>query len=134
MIWNINVSYCPIYDSAGTKGSTAANDFAAHRRLSIPRIAGRVIGGSGTGTALTVRSLGQYIGTETHIQSLAELVTHTHPINPPTIDVLNVGIPGGNTFTNGNFTISGFSIGYTGSSSPSTIMQPTTFLNYIIKL
>lgn len=83
----------PIYDSGGgasTRGASAAADFAANKRLSIPDLRGRTVagldnmGGSAasrlTSTALTPDgdTLGAAGGAQTHTLTAAELAAHSH--------------------------------------------------------
>ncbi len=48
-----------------------------------PDLRGRFVLGSGSGSGLTSRSIGQTGGTETHTLSMAELPSHSHPVDPP---------------------------------------------------
>jgi hypothetical protein len=137
LIWNSTYEAdSPIYDSSGNvvaKGVTAANDFAAHRRISLPALPGRALGAAGAGTGLTFRDNFKITGSETHIQTVNELVAHTHPNTglayhyPQTGQLLTT--PGG---------AFGFSqdspSGSTGGSVAMSLMQPTVFLRFIIKL
>jgi microcystin-dependent protein len=72
VIWNeLTNSVAPVYTSAGvatTRGASAAADFAAHKRIALPRVLGRGLGLTRTGftgSGLTVRGVGEYTGTET---------------------------------------------------------------------
>ena len=51
-VWdNITNAYCPIYDSAGavsTRGASAAADYAANKRIRLPRTVGRAMAGAGS--------------------------------------------------------------------------------------
>jgi hypothetical protein len=67
-----------------TRGATAAADWAAHKRISLPRRLGRLIGIAGTGASLTARTMGTYLGNEKPTMLAAELVEHTHTIASPT--------------------------------------------------
>lgn len=46
--------------------------------FSVPDLRGRVPVGSGTGSGLSTRSLGDSFGEETHVLTVAELAAHTH--------------------------------------------------------
>jgi microcystin-dependent protein len=62
--------YATVGDTYGAgDGSTTFN---------LPDIRGKTIVGSGTGTGLTARSIGDIGGEETHIVSIAEMPIHTH--------------------------------------------------------
>lgn len=55
LLWtNFDNTKCPIFDSGGvasSRGATAAADFAAHKALRLPLVAGRVLGAAGTPAA-----------------------------------------------------------------------------------
>lgn len=72
---------CPIFTSTGVvsaRGANAAADYAAHKRLSVPKVLARAMCVAGAGTGLTARALGVIVGEENHILSIAELASHTH--------------------------------------------------------
>ena len=80
LIWNQISSpsanaFCPV---TGGLGANAAADFAAHKAIGLPWFSGRSIIGAGAGGMLTTRLVGQYLGEETHVLSIAELATHYH--------------------------------------------------------
>ena len=125
LLWN-NTSNtdCPV--SSG-RGASAAADFAAHKTITLPKALGRALAVYGSGSGLTARTMGQSFGAET-------LPAHTH------------GPGGGNAFidTQTGAGGSGFGAGTdlitrdatTGSTGTGThgVMQPTVFLNVMIKL
>ena len=68
--------------NAGTivaMGADAATDYAANRRLTLPRTNSRVMGVSGSGTGLTARTIGDGTGEENNLITIAEMPAHTHP-------------------------------------------------------
>src|SRR5512136_777203 len=81
LLWNgtDNTTF-PIQNSSGTpttRGASATADFAANKRFPLPDSRGRVKIGYGQGAGLTNRNiLGEGIGEETHILTLAETPTH----------------------------------------------------------
>jgi microcystin-dependent protein len=76
LLWNnVADAWAPV---SGGRGASAAADFAANKRLTLPRALGRAMAGAGAGSGLTSRALGAYTGTETHTLSEAELPPHTH--------------------------------------------------------
>lgn len=84
--WNtISDTYAPIYDHTGAKvprGINASTDFAANRRIGIPRMAGRssVNVGSPNTAGINTFVSGQYFGEEVHKQKVPdELGKHSHP-------------------------------------------------------
>jgi microcystin-dependent protein len=134
---NCSDADCPILNSAGaatTRGAqgTAATAFAAHCRMTLPKTLGRALAVSGAGAGLTTRTLGSKTGVETFTQTTNELVSHNHPINNPA----NLSNATPNALTPGSSTAGLVSptIGNIGSGNPSTIVQPTVFLNCMVKL
>lgn len=137
-------STCPLMSSAGTvitraSQGTAAAAFAAQCRMSLPKISGRVVGGTGAGAGLTSRSAGAFTGVESVTPSIATTAPHGHdfgPFTPPQNPITNY--PSGFGFA--NVTFSGpDSFGYadilpTGGGQPSNVMQPTIFINIMVKL
>jgi len=76
LFWNAysNVA-CPV---TGGRGASAAADFAAHKKLQLPPMAGRTLQVSGQGQGLpTAWSLGQTVGAETHTLTASEIPTIT---------------------------------------------------------
>lgn len=155
-------SICPVFTSAGaisTRGASAAADFAAHKRLQIPTVAGRVLGIAGS-SELTTRDLGATTGTETVTLSAAQLPSLTSsasnsisvlssvsgiPYNATGINSLqastgsdygwySISTPGPVTqvTSTGNNTITVTSSGTLGQAHSN--MQPSAFLNLMIKL
>lgn len=135
LIWNsISNTFCPIYDSTGavsTRGATAEADFAAHKRLKLPLIKSRVIGGAGQGAGLTNWIHGQSHGEEKHTPTILETAAHPHQqyIRGAGFNAdygNQVGAAFDNLTTTDTFP--------SGSSIPFNVIQPSTFLNFIIKL
>lgn len=126
LVWgNVSNTYAPV--SSG-RGANAAADFAAHKTIALPKMLGRAIGISGAGSGLTSRALGQTLGEENHTMLLTELVAHTHTYNSAVAGFApfqaagpEAGILASNT-------------GSTGSTTPFNVMQPSSFLNAMIKL
>ncbi|MFA5695930.1 MAG: hypothetical protein WC917_00490 [Bacilli bacterium] len=81
LVWNVNPAWCRIYTSAGalsSRGASAANDWAALKRLEIPKALGRSIisvGSAGLGNSY---SIGQFFGEENHVLAHDENATHYH--------------------------------------------------------
>lgn len=102
-----------------------------------PDMRGRVPGAIGTGSGLTARTLGQSIGEENHILTVAELAAHSHTFNPKSDSNTNGTTPAtaigvstrSDTVPINNTTF----IQSTGSSDGHNTMQPTLFVgNYFI--
>jgi microcystin-dependent protein len=107
--------------------------------FNIPDIQGRVPIGAGSGSGLTVRSLGQKSGEENHTLTTNEMPSHTHTLDRR----IN---PDDGAFDNGNTYISDscasttdrqlmgtFNTYSTGSGASHNNMQPFIVLNYLIK-
>lgn len=117
-------------------GSNTSNDF------NLPNPAGRVPGVIGAGSGLTARSLGDTLGEETHVLTVAEMPTHSHGVTDPGHTHTYLGVnsqsaaSGGDnvaensprpTETTGSNT-TGISINNTGGSNAHNNMQPTLFM------
>lgn len=128
LLWtNISDTYAPV--STG-RGLSAAADFAAHKTLTLPRTLGRALAVAGSGAGLTARALGEYLGEETHTLITSEMPAHTHT-DRHLLDTsgANVGYSG----------LTGSAVGpqitgSTGGDGAHNNMQPTSFLNVMIKL
>lgn len=140
MLWKLPVTQ--LYTATGNtkaKSSTSDIDWAANCRLSLPKVLGRVLGVAGNGAGLTRRALGSTTGAETHKLTVAQMPAHTHS--------MSVDFPVYSDFRTGNYTFhrDGHYL-YNRSDQPKTvlsntgggqahnIMQPTSFLNLMIKL
>jgi microcystin-dependent protein len=78
--WAFAAADCPIYTSSGvlsTRGASAAADFAAHKRLSLPAGNARSLMIAGAGSGLTTRTLGSTAGAETFTLATANLPPYT---------------------------------------------------------
>jgi hypothetical protein len=123
------------------RGPGAATDFANSYRLIIPKMLGRALACGGNGAGLVSRQLGVHAGADTETQTLAKLVPHSHQFNVP-----QTGVPRNpithyeDAFAYNNISYSGpNSFSYTfeqpaGGGQPLNIVQPTQFLNVMIKL
>ncbi len=148
LLWNnVSNTYAPV---SGGRGVSATADFSANKTITLVATLGRVLAISGSGSGLTPRVLGQTLGEETHTMTLGELVSHTHTANvtdPGHTHLIKEsgsgGTPGvdfgGGSGVTGNFINSattGIAVTNTssGSTTPFNVMQPTSFLNAMIKL
>ena len=128
LLWNnINNTYAPV---TGGRGASAAADWAAGKTIALTKVLGRALAVSGTGASLSARSLGQTVGAETHTLALTEIPAHTHGVKYAN----NQGLPaGGNTVAvqGSSQTVQSDSAGGGGAHNN---MQPTTFVNLMVKL
>lgn len=149
LMWtNVADAQAPV--SSG-RGASAAADFAANKTLTMPAGLGRALGLSGAGSGLTSRAIGLATGTETHTLTGAQsgIAQHTHTQNSHThtIALDQDGAASGQVEakgTDGNGTSGSMSTGGTAATNqnagPTTaaeahpIMQPTLFLNAMVKL
>lgn len=121
----------PIYTSAGgasTRGASAAADWAAHKRMSLPNLKGRVIVGLDSGqTEFDVN--GETGGEKTHQLTVAELAAHTHNVsaNPGASSPEGLGNEGGSPVTYSAKALS------TGGDTPHNNLQPYIALRYIVR-
>lgn len=114
----------------GGLGASAAADWAAHKKMALPKVLGRALAVAGTGTAsdATAHALGSVTGTETHTLTVQQMPSHQHD---GTQWGGGAGSGGGSTIgtANGSTTT-----GSTGGGQAHPNMQPTAFLNAEIKL
>lgn len=156
LLWtNISDTYAAV---SGGRGASAAADFAANKTIALPKALGRAFAASGAGSGLTSRALGSTVGAET---AVADLAAHTHGVGSLTAAsdgahthnvALNTDTGGGtgvkvdavaaettsvsgviSSDGNHTHTVSG-STGSAGSGGGHANMQPTVFVNYMVKL
>lgn len=158
LLWNsFSNTDLPIQDSAGvasTRGLSAAADFAAHKRMPVPDLRGRVSAGldnlGGTSAnrivATEADTIGKATGTETHTLITAEIPSHTHTLRSTagtgnaSLNATNVSLAtasaGGNYGKASTATqdLEASSITSTGGDGAHNNTQPTIFVTKIIKL
>lgn len=152
LLWaNISNTYAPV---TGGRSGTALADWLANKPMALPKMLGRALAIAGSGTGLTARSLGEAMGAETTTLTAAQIPAHTHPnsLNDPGHSHPVSPNPGGFFGSGGNGGASGGSgiaaavvIGSTtgititnaantGGGGAHTNMQPTSFLNAMVKV
>lgn len=148
-------TYAPV---TGGRGASAAADFAANKPIALTKMLGRALAVAGSGTGLTARALGATTGAETHTLSQAEtpLKNHTHAASQGAHQHTQNN-PGDNGSTSGGVYTSGsdnldpvgggagtvtsavapaITVNAAGDATATAHnnMQPTSFLNAMIKL
>ena len=126
LLWTNTIdTWCAV--STG-RGANAAADFAANKTIALPKALGRALAIYGSGSGLTARALAEYLGTETHQLTASEMPSHTHA------QTVGAGVyiagAGGTNVANATATVTGSA----GSNGAHNNMQPSLFLNVMIKL
>jgi hypothetical protein len=130
LMWNNNYCTLQSFSGATSTKTTAIQDWTANKRLILPKILGRALGVAGSGEGLTTRDLGGTVGEETHKLTIAEMPSHTHNITHGST-VREGKKHTFSTMDDGSSTRTTTSTGGNGSHNN---MQPTTFVNVMIKL
>jgi microcystin-dependent protein len=130
LIWN-NTADAQCAVSTG-RGASAAADFAADKTIALPKALGRALAVAGAGSGLTSRVLALITGTETHTLVEAEMPSHFHTITANVGNAVGIGgdFPDGNNLAPQALPASDSK----GGDDPHENMQPTLFLNAMIKL
>src|SRR5215469_18407655 len=128
-----------VQNSSGTtvgRSGNATTDYNAHYRLPLPLQLGRAIVTAGAGAGLTQGNLGFNVGEESHTQSLAEMVAHSHTVSHNAMtwsgQIFSDSVDSYIVPTNPNTAT--ISTTNTGSGAAANVMQPSTFWNIMIKL
>lgn len=155
LIWN-NCADAQCAVSTG-RGASAAADYAANKTIALPKALGRALATYGTGSGLTARVMGQTLGAQdavvvshNHTASSTSTVTdpgHTHTVTNGTSVVRNIaGAVSAGGGDKGSSTLSAASnttgvtvdttttVNSAGVSATDANMQPTAFLNVMVKL
>lgn len=124
-------AWCPV---TGGLGGSSIDDFIANKSLQLQRVMGRVLGSAGTGLGLTARSLAETLGEQTHTQTIPEMASHHH--SAPGGALFSINGPSGEGVSLSPNTLTVFTPNTTdtGGNVPFNIMQPTSFINFFIKL
>ena len=145
---------CPLLTSSGAgttraaQGSAAAA-WAANCRMTLPLTLGRTLAVAGSGSGLTARVMGTTLGEETHLLSTPEIPAHNHGVTDSGHTHSGVQPGGGATGSSGTGGAAVFYIDVNGSTASATTgisinnaggggthnnMQPSSFMNAIVKL
>lgn len=137
-LWNTySNAFAPV---GGGRGGSAAADWAANKTIQTGFIAGRVLGGEGTGAGLTARAAGAIVGAE----STTDVIEHAH-LNGVADDgglvfvynSVTTDTPGNATSnvdeTVGSATHQG-TTSVTGNVTALGLIQPTTFIYVYLHL
>ena len=107
--------------------------------FNIPDMRGRVGVGSGTGTSLTARTLGNTGGEESHTLTVSEMPSHSHSLtrrsnlDEGAYDTGNVHQDESSAATTDRADLGPFNTSSVGSNTPHNVMQPFVVLRYLIK-
>lgn len=118
------------------RGASAAADYAAHKTIALPKALGRTLATYGSGAGLTARALAHVVGEETHTLTNAEMPAHAHPGSTATLNNAGGGVTTqASGVTNGDNGLSQtLSVASQGGGGAHNVMQPTLFLNTMLKL
>jgi hypothetical protein len=131
-IWDgVSNTWAPV--STG-RGSSAKDDFLANKTLTLPRSLGRALAGAGSGSGLTTRALGEYVGEETHVLTIGEMPSHNHPGSTVGISGNNFLFSAGGTNYQQGIGNTAVSVAAQGDGGAHNNMEPTSFMNVFIKL
>lgn len=97
-------------------------------KFRIPDGRGRTFIGQGTGTGLTLRTIGQLIGAETHVLTIAQLASHNHSVSGAT-----GGTIPGQGFAVPGAVVSSQNTSSVGANEPHNNMQPSQVATWKIK-
>jgi hypothetical protein len=131
---------CPLQTSTGAATTravqgTAAAAWAALCRMTLPLSEGRALGIAGTGVGLTTRTLGSAVGAETVTQTASTMVSHTHGASGAVTNFMGLAnVAQNNWDPAGGAHLASCGVDYAGGSQPMNIMNPTTYINVMIKL
>jgi hypothetical protein len=136
LIWtNFSDTDAPV---ATGRGATAAADFGAHKKITLPKAMGYSIGVAGAGSGLTSRTLGHVVGEETHALTSGEMASHSHGGVITAVGSLGAGnnladASGSGSISSTPSSTSGSTSG-AGSGTAHNNMQPTQWYRLMCKL
>ncbi len=137
-------TWAPVSGGRSGGGNTVANaitDFLAGKTLTLPLALGRAMANFGTATGVTAPTawvLGQNAGEQKHLMALDELVQHTHnPVVGSTAYIMGGTSSTGDAPSGGSLGSKSTTGGVTSATVPNNafnVVQPTSFMNFYIKL
>lgn len=139
LLWTVLTdAISPMLTSAGaasTRGASAEADWNALKRLTLSRTLGRALANAGAGSGLTNRPLGTWaVGTESYQLVANDLPPHAHAFSVPFSNESNSrGGGAADTVTNA-VAFNGNTSNNTTTNQAVSLMQPSVFLNFMIKL
>jgi hypothetical protein len=140
---NYSDAICPLATNSGVSTTRVAQGvalaaFNAHCRIGLPLMAGRALAIAGAGAGLTTRVVGSTTGTETTTPTTLTTAFHNHPfigtssgLATTTIAVYN---PNANISFAGAQGVEAAAMQGIGAGNPFNVMQPSTFVNIMVKL
>jgi microcystin-dependent protein len=147
LLWtNVADAYAPV---SGGRGASAAADWAAGKTIALTRMLGRALGIAGAGASLTGRGLGEALGAETHVLGVNEIPAHQHFVlnndststGSPNVTAAQTVTKASSSSSNGSYDLNGTAnpavagkSSSVGSGGAHNNMQPTAFLNAMVKL
>lgn len=81
LMWNISACTLQTYAGTNTVKTTAAADWSSNKRLILPKLLGRALGVAGSGSDLTKRNLGTVTGQEKITLGLENMPKHNHGLD-----------------------------------------------------
>jgi hypothetical protein len=127
-LWNkLLNTYAPV---VGGRGASAAADWAAHKKITLPHVPGRSPLAAGAGTGLTTRNPGESGGEETHALTSGENGPHVHSGEHRAYGYA-AGNAGGGSGWEGHTTGNVYS---SGDGTPHNTMHPWIGMYFYIKL
>jgi microcystin-dependent protein len=128
------------FDGVTDPRTTLAADYASSHRLVIPKMLGRALACAGSGAGLVPRKLGIQVGADTETQTTAKMAPHVHGFEAqpgtsrPPITHFDPSFAYNNIDYTGTQSFSYATIQPAGGGQPLNIVQPSQFLNVMIKL
>lgn len=143
---------CPLLTSTGAATTragqgTAAAAWAANCRMTLPKMLGRALAVAGAGSGLTSFTMGQTTGENTHLLVTGEIPAHSHGVTDPghthnfpvennigaVLAAAAAAGPGSPGDASTRTSTTGISIQNAGGGGVHNNMQPSSFLNAIVK-